>query len=74
MTIELLAEVELLREKVSKLEAENKALKEKQIPAKPIKNYKSIDRWSCKICGFEVETNEDYCWNCGQATDWSGEI
>lgn len=42
---------------------------EKQIPKKAGKKVFVFAR--CPVCGSPVECNEDYCFHCGQAIDWS---
>lgn len=53
---------------------------QKQIPKKPkieycenrIKSEQIV--YICPVCGDDFNDNEyelDYCWNCGQAIDWS---
>ena len=51
---------------------------EKQIPKKP--NYKEEDRFVkelfavytyCPQCGYEINTDDMHCIQCGQAIDWT---
>lgn len=65
-------------EKVEQLENENKELKEKQIPAKPIIGFFEEEEgaFDCPSCGTTIVALNDriehnYCLNCGQAIDWS---
>lgn len=50
---------------------------EKQIPKKPILDtiFPSGVRWYlCPVCKHNnIEKNDNYCHNCGQALDWSEE-
>lgn len=50
---------------------------EKHIPKKPILDTifpSGIKWWNCPICKHNnVETNDNFCHNCGQALDWGDE-
>jgi hypothetical protein len=44
----------------------------KQIPQKPsIYGEDEIKVCSCKECNYTVLWKQKYCYNCGQALDWS---
>jgi len=55
----------------------------KQVAKKPREHYNWCDlsedekletpRWYCESCDGVIEENYNYCPNCGQALDWSGE-
>lgn len=64
---------------IKKIEITNKAL-EKQIPKKPIVEYKNTNdciteiEWKCPICGtnyIESAPYGEWCNYCGQKLDWS---
>lgn len=48
---------------------------EKQIPKKPILDTifpSGVKWWRCPACRHNnIETNDRFCHNCGQALDWS---
>lgn len=48
---------------------------EKQIPIKPILDTifpSGTKWWICPVCECdEIETNDEFCHECGQALDWS---
>lgn len=48
-------------------------LKDKQIPKKPIKIHTSQKRfyYSCPVCENRQDRQEKYCYECGQALNWS---
>lgn len=66
---------------ISKLKAENKALKDRQTPKKPdvegdgyADGHLVYDTWICPNCNerYEIDyDNYDYCPNCGQHIDRS---
>lgn len=56
-------------------EAVNKANKydDKETPKKPLLTWEyAKPKTRCK-CSAGVEKYHSYCWNCGQALDWSDE-
>lgn len=50
----------------------------KQIPQKPkdIRRHdykKGFKLGDCPVCGRTVDSNEHYCFNCGQRLDWEAD-
>ena len=49
----------------------------KQIPRKPILDTSfpsGVKWWRCPVCAQNnIETNDRFCYRCGQALDWSGD-
>lgn len=83
MAIIALKEIQQYR-KIGTVEECRKA-REKQMPKKPRLNYKpkffGEATYTCPKCGnfclkkFANERqNNSYCWNCGQAIDWSDDL
>lgn len=49
---------------------------EKQIPMKPILVHEtdcSVRHYLCPVCDEWVSEGANYCYECGQAIDWSDE-
>lgn len=58
-------------------ESDEKPIEEalkKQIPQKPkdirSHNFKGFALGDCPVCDRTVDSNENYCFNCGQRLDW----
>jgi hypothetical protein len=70
---------ERLKRQATEIERNEVAIKalEKQIPKKPILDtiFPSGVKWYlCPACKHNnIEKNDNYCHNCGQALDWSVE-
>lgn len=73
-------ETQLLQELVDKVPY-YKELEDRAIPKRPMNKVKNDDTFGnlygeCPICKMNVygdsyEKKDNFCWNCGQAIDWS---
>ena len=69
ISIKALEEIKLYRE-VGTAE-ECRVAMEKQKPMKFTKEDIFYGMVSCKCCKKTIEIQQNYCWHCGQAIEWS---